>query len=203
MQFSAVPVEFGPHEADWWMVGVSALAAVASLVLALFAWLTSREAKGQAKASERARREEQIQAQTRRDFELEDKRRFEYELRLDDAVADMFQSIAAYLDLVPEYLERCEEVEIRGRTDHEGNLLYPPKPSTRSVRTSFEIVRLRAKDDADTFQSLARYLELILGRHPFQHANMLGDLVEYLREYRSGITRDQDLLDKVSNLMSS
>lgn len=42
--FLAIQVEFGPHEADWWMVGVTAASVLVSLAVAIVAIWNGRTA---------------------------------------------------------------------------------------------------------------------------------------------------------------
>lgn len=77
-----LPVSFGPHEADWWAVAVTALGAIASLIVAIAALLSAREAKRVAHASE-GDRMRQLQR--------------EYELRMEDAVASFLVGTTEFM----------------------------------------------------------------------------------------------------------
>jgi hypothetical protein len=77
---STIPVTFGPHEADWWMVVVTCLGAVASLAVAIVALQSARQAKRVADASKEQRDEERSHA---------------YDLRMEEAIAGLLVGLSA------------------------------------------------------------------------------------------------------------
>ncbi|GGM64776.1 hypothetical protein [Microbacterium saperdae] len=81
----ALPVTFGPHEADWWMVVVTSIGVVGTIVTAIFAIVSARQARAIAEASEKAR----VEAERRRIWE-------EYELALRAATVDLLRSLGEY-----------------------------------------------------------------------------------------------------------
>lgn len=82
---SALPVTFGPHEADWWMVVVTSLGMVGTIVTAIFAIVSARQAREIARGSEAAR----VATEARLARE-------QYELALRSATVELLRALGEY-----------------------------------------------------------------------------------------------------------
>lgn len=154
------PVTFGPHEADWLMVIVTFLGALASAVVAVSALVTSRRAEATANASEEARKSAE-----------EDREEWEYRLRFEDSLVTLMVDIGAYL-------ERLGKARTAG----------VEAPSMDPLLASIEVVQLRARgDDKLTLDrarrafSVAFQTEDNLGRRA-----VLANLLKQLRKVADG-----------------
>lgn len=179
-----LPVEFGPHEADWWMVWVTGASAFISLAIAIVAITGARQARGIAKQSEA----ERLETENRRE-------RFAYESRLDDALANLFQAIAEHFGPLKQWMDRAELVEERGYTDNFGDLDYPPNPDMDHVEAQAEVVRMIARgEDADVARELAFGITLTSNASGRRRWLQLKGLMQAIREWRSGAANTLDTL---------
>lgn len=171
-----LPVSFGPHEADWWMVVVSAVAALASIAVAIVAVRTASEAR-------------RISAQTEKERMVADKRREElaYAQRLDDSIVRLFQAIGDHFGPLRKWMDDADDVEIHNRTDERGDLLYPQHPEMDSIDSNTEAVRVIARGaDGDVAKQLAYSIALVHNASGRQRWIHLKAIMQVVRQWRSG-----------------
>lgn len=171
-----LPVTFGPHEADWWMVAVTALAMAASVVVAVSAINAARQARTIAERSETAR------------LQLEsDRASREYDDRLDGTLARLLTAVAQQFDPIREWLSAADHVETHNITDNFGDLAYPERPTMDTIDVEVQLVRMAARDDdAVVARELAHALALVGNQPVYEQRVLLKAIVRVVREWRSG-----------------
>lgn len=155
-----LPVAFGPHEADWWMVAITLVAAIASVAVAISAFVTSSRAQRTANDSEAAR----VQAEI-------DREAWEYRLRYEDALISFMSDVGAYLDRLAD-----------ARSVGGG------KPSLDPLVASLEIVRLRARGtDRETMDGVRRIFSVAFKMRGTGRVRLLiSKLLKKVREVTDG-----------------
>ena len=180
-----LPVSFGPHEADWWMVWVTGAGVVVTLFVAISAVFTARSAKNMAKDTEDARQTAEMHRAQR-----------EYAFRLDDALAALLTEIAAYFAPLRDWLDEEDEASLHNRVDQFGELVVSAVPQLDAVDARAQIVRMVAvKGDAEVAREIAHTIAAIRNLPPGRRTAPLQGLVHVIREWRAGERPPQNAID--------
>jgi hypothetical protein len=173
--FLTIPVSFGPHEADWWMVAVTMFGALTSLAVAISAFISARRARLIADRSE-ARRNE-----------IEGNRTAQaYAERLDTALARLVSAISDQFAPIRDWLSTAEEVDDFNVTDRFGDPAYPDRPSFDAIDAASQLVRMIARgDDVPVAREIAFSLEQIETMPVRTQQNRLKSLVRAIRAWRA------------------
>lgn len=171
-----LPVSFGPHEADWWMVWVTAAGVIVSLVVAISAVIAARSARDIALRSENARVSSEANRISR-----------EYQTRLDDALAALLTSIADHFGPLRDWQSEVDDAEMHNRSDRMGDLLVSTPPALDAVDTRAQIVRMVAIDgDAEVAREISHMIAAVNAQPPYRRDRPLQGLVHTIREWRAG-----------------
>lgn len=186
-----IPVTFGPHKADWWMVGVTFASAAASAAVAFFAWRTSRDAKNLAEESDKTQRELHTKS-------LAD----EYSTRFNAAIAAFLRQVAAFREPIMSYLDECERVEISNRLDPAtGELLYPPAPPLEAISIELEVMYLIADStDYPVIEAIDSTLDSIANAQPYRQWPLLVQLLTTIRRWRSAVISFDETSAELSSI---
>lgn len=163
--------------ADWAMVVVTIVAAMATVAAVGVAVWTAISASHTARETERARVAE-VQARAVS----------AYSERLNQALVSLFQTIGSHLLPVRNWLGVADQLEQTGRALNVfGEEEYPPAPPLDAVLAEAEAVRLVARSsDAAVARGLAHALAATANLPPYKQAVDLRALMAATREWRSG-----------------
>lgn len=171
-----LPVTFGPHDADWWLVWITAAGVVASLVVAISAVLAASSANDIATKSEKARLKSE-----------DDRVDREYHVRLDDALASLLTAIADYFAPLRDWQSEVDDAEMHNRLDPNGDLVVSQPPALDTVDARAQIVRMVAIDsDAEVAREMAHMIAAVNNQPPYRRDTPLRGLVHTIREWRAG-----------------
>ena len=201
--FHAIPVEFGPHEADWLMVAATVLAAVATVYVASRAQKVSKRAAATAEKSEKARLEFEERAHVEAQHVALIAARARYEQSLDDAVASLFRTIREHL-VKNSQQSQFDSLLASWRASNTSPLsLSPPRPEDTfaPVLTEFEVLRLRVRDaDLEVASAAAKALEMLDGPVDRDMALRTNEFVSTLRRWRTRETSTEHTVRSLTRI---
>lgn len=191
----AIPVEFGPHEADWLMVIATVLAAGATVYVASRAQKVSKRAAATAEKTEKARLDFEERAHAEAQQVALIAARARYEQSLDDALASLFRTIREHLDKNSQQ-SQFDTFLASWRASSDSPLAPPlprPEDTFAPVLTEFEVLRLRVRgDDLKVASAAAKAVEKLDGPVDREKSLLIHDFVATLRRWRTGEASAED-----------